>query len=307
MRRPRTRANGEGSILHRPERASPWVAVLVVGWTTDGRPIRRSRSASSARAAKKLLAEMRAARDAGDALPDDRITTGTFLRAWLKRQQPPRVRAGTARTYKFHIDRLLLPKIGMIPLRRLRASHVEAMMAALSGLSPHTVAGARSVLRRALADAERDRIISHNAAALARSHVALPSRLVAPSVPTVRAVLDALSGHRLSALFVLDALTGLRLGEVSGLRWSDLEGEVLHVRVQLQATRDPEEPFVLTEPKTAQSRRDILLAASAIEALRVHRLRQAEERLAAGSDWKNVSDLIFTNAEGRPLHPNTIR
>src|SRR5664279_4263643 len=143
MRRPRTRGNGQGSVTHRPERPSPWVAVVITGWTVDGRPIRRSRSASSERAAKKLLAEMRQARDAGDALPDDRLTTGTFLRAWLKRQQPPRVRAGTARTYKFHVDRLLLPKIGMIPLRRLRASHVEAMMAEFPGLSPNTVAGAR--------------------------------------------------------------------------------------------------------------------------------------------------------------------
>jgi integrase len=153
----------------------------------------------------------------------------------------------------------------------------------------------------------RDRLVDHNPAALARNHAGHVQRLVAPSVPTVRAVLDVLASHRLSALFVLDALTGLRLGEVSGLRWSDLDGATLHVRVQLQATRDPEEPFVLTEPKTAQARRDILLAPSAVEALRVHRLRQAEERLAAGSGWKNVSDLIFTNAEGEPLHPNTIR
>jgi integrase len=306
MRRPRTRANGEGSIIFRPERPSPWVAVLVVGWTTDGRPIRRSRSALSERAAKKLMAEMRQARDAGDALPDERLTTGTFLVDWLKRQQA-RVRAGTARAYKFQLERLVMPKIGMIPLRRLRASHVEAMMDSFPGLSPNTVRGARSVLRRALTDAERDRLITHNPAALARTHSGPVPRLVAPSVATVRAVLDAFSGHRLSALFVLDALTGMRLGEISGTRWSDFDGATIHVRVQLQITRDPEEPFVLTEPKTAQSRRDILLAPTAVEALRVHRLRQAEERLAAGSGWKNVSDLIFTNAEGEPLHPNTVR
>ena len=46
---------------------------------------------------------------------------------------------------------------------------------------------------------------------------------------------------------------------------------------------------------------------SPVEALRVHRLRQAEERLAAGSDWRNASDLIFTTVEGEPLHPNTVR
>jgi integrase len=306
MRRPRTRANGEGSIIFRPERPSPWVAVLVVGWTTDGRPIRRSRSALSERAAKKLLAEMRQARDAGDALPDERLTTGTFLVDWLKRQQA-RVRAGTARAYKFQLERLVMPKIGMIPLRRLRASHVEAMMDSFPGLSPNTVRGARSVLRRALTDAERDRLITHNPAALARTHSGPVPRLVAPSVATVRAVLGVLSSHRLSALFALDALTGLRLGEVSGLRWSDLDGRILHVRRQLQATRDPEEPFILTTPKSERSTRNLWLPLSAVEALRAHRVRQAAERLAAGEGWRNASNLIFTTVEGRPVPANTVR
>ena len=307
MRRPRRRANGEGSIIHRPERPSPWVAVVVIGWSVDGKPIRRSRSVSSEREAKAVLAEMRQARDAGDPIPDNRLTTGTFLTAWLKRQQPPRVRATTARTYRFQIERLLLPKIGLVPLRRLRASHVEAMMAAISDLSPNTVAGARSVLRRALADAERDRLVDHNPAALARSHRGPARRLVAPSVSTVQAVLDALADHRLSALFVLEAQTGLRVGEISGLRWSDVEGETLHVRVQLQATRDPKEPFVLTSPKSERSLRDIQIKQPVAEALRVHRLRQGEERLAAGSGWQDASDLMFTTAQGGPLHPNTIR
>ena len=124
---------------------------------------------------------------------------------------------------------------------------------------------------------------------------------------TVQAVLDALADHRLSALFVLEAQTGLRVGEISGLRWSDVEGETLHVRVQLQATRDPKEPFVLTSPKSERSLRDIQIKQPVAEALRVHRLRQVEERLAAGSGWQDASDLMFTTAEGGPLHPNTIR
>ena len=250
---------------------------------------------------------MTRALEVGDPIPDDRLTTGAFLTEWLKRQQPPRVRAGTARTYKFQLERLVMPKIGMIPLRRLRASHVEAMMDSFPGLSPNTVAGAKSVLRRALADAERDRMIDHNPAALVHSHVGQVPRIVAPSVATVRAVLDVVASHRLSALFVLDALTGLRLGEVTGLRWGDLDGEVLHVRVQLQATRDPEEPFVLCPPKSSRATRDIRLAPSAVEALRAHRVRQAAERLAAGPGWRGASDLIFTKAEGGPLHPNTVR
>lgn len=305
VRKPRKRGNGEGTVVPRKGPPPRWDAVIVVGWTLEGRPVRRSRSASSEAQARKLLADMRRARDGGDPLPDDRLTTATFLRDWLARTEP-HVRPTTYRTYRFAIATFLLPNLGAVPLRRLRARHVTAMLDSLADLSPYTVAGARSVLRRALADAERDRLVDHNAAALAHGPV-LPGRISAPAAADVRAVLAAVRDHRLSPLFVLDALTGLRLGEVTGLRWVDVDAELLRIRVQLQATRDPDEPFVLTEPKTPAARRVLRLGPAALEALRTQRIRQGEERMAAGRRWQNASDLVFTTSTGGPLSPNTVR
>ncbi|MGH2465392.1 MAG: tyrosine-type recombinase/integrase [Candidatus Limnocylindrales bacterium] len=310
-RRRRIRGNGEGSVYRvkpRPggkPRKLQWAAVLVTGYNIDGSPVRRSLFASSEAAAKLLLAEMRRARDGGDPMPDLQLTVAAYLVRWLE-LAAGHVRAGTLRSYRFNVEHLLLPSLGAIKLRSLRASHVTTILDGLTGVSPHTVAGARAVLRRALADAERDRLIDHNPAALARLHHELPGQKPAPAIDDVRAVLHELEAHRLSALFVLLAHTGLRIGEATGLRWGDVDGETLTVRVQLQSTRNPDEPFVLAEPKTPRSRRTMTLAPAAVEALRTHKLRQAQERLAAGSGWRDRSDLVFTRNDGWPLHPSTI-
>jgi integrase len=107
-------------------------------------------------------------------------------------------------------------------------------------------------------------------------------------------------GDRLEALYVLALMTGLRRGELLGLRWSDvdLEGRRLVVRRSLQV--NDEGRWVLGAPKTKHSRRPVLLTGTAVKALREHRDRQDIEREKAGELW-HERDLVFTNTVGNPL------
>jgi integrase len=96
----------------------------------------------------------------------------------------------------------------------------------------------------------------------------------------------------------------MRRGEVLGLAWEavDLENGRLAVRQTLTvADYTPR----LTAPKTEHSRREVALDADTVAALREHRKRQLEERLAAGEWWHNELGLVFTNAIGRPIHPQS--
>lgn len=99
-------------------------------------------------------------------------------------------------------------------------------------------------------------------------------------------------------------LTGLRQGELFGLRWQDVDliNGVLTVRNALQ--RIDGVP-VLVEPKTARSRRTIALPNGAVLALKEQRRRQAEERLAAGSRW-NDWELVFATTIGTPLDAHNV-
>jgi integrase len=108
-----------------------------------------------------------------------------------------------------------------------------------------------------------------------------------------RSSLKAAQGDRLEALYVLAITTGLRQGELLGLRWQDVDLE----RRRLQLVR---------QLKTRQSRRAVLLPELAVTALVDHRARQAAEREQQGGGWEEHG-LVFPNLAGRPLNPNNLR
>jgi integrase len=120
------------------------------------------------------------------------------------------------------------------------------------------------------------------------------------------ALLEAASGDRLEALYVLAVTCGVRLGEIQALRWHDvdLDGARLRVTATYQGTIDGKPVFA--EPKTARSKREIHLSALAVAALRHHRRAQLEERMRAANLWQDY-DLVFTSERGRPLDGNNFR
>jgi integrase len=116
--------------------------------------------------------------------------------------------------------------------------------------------------------------------------------------------LAAAEGDRLEALYRVALALGLRLGEALGLKWEyvDLDAGTLRVRYALQRI---DGTLQLKEPKTEHSRRTLSLPASLVAALRAHRDRQAFERAAVGSEWRE-SGLVFTNTLGGPLEPSNV-
>jgi integrase len=96
------------------------------------------------------------------------------------------------------------------------------------------------------------------------------------------AFLEASRGERLEALYILAVTTGMRRGELLGLKWSDVDVENATVSIRRTLTRtDNGKRVSLGEPKTKKSRRTVRLTQRAIEALRSYRARQAEEKLKA--------------------------
>lgn len=111
------------------------------------------------------------------------------------------------------------------------------------------------------------------------------------------------------ALFVLALATGMRYGELLGLKWQDvnLDDGTLQVRRTLsrlptQMGRDRGDLYVEAEPKTKRSRRNIALAGFAIEALKQHRIRQEEMKRSAGDLWEE-HDYVFCTPLGKHLNP----
>jgi integrase len=114
-----------------------------------------------------------------------------------------------------------------------------------------------------------------------------------------RRLMHHAEGNRLEALYVLALTTGMRQGELLGLQWTDLDLDNAALNIVRTLHQLPG-GFTFTEPKTARSRRQILLTKTASAALRRHRALQAEDRLKAGPGWQD-QDLVFTTGAGGPL------
>lgn len=308
-RKARGRANGEGSIYATADgrlRGS-------IAWTDpDGTARRRYVSGRTRADVRRGLAALREQLEHG-LTPAPTGDVGSFLAEWLEACKA-RVTAATWRGYEQCVRLYMTPALGRRELAKLTPSDVERMTGDMlgRGRSPRTAALTRTVLRRALQDAQRDGRVHRNVAALARPP-RVASRALTAGVDyldtvQLRRLLEAARIHRLGPVVTLAATTGMRQGELLGLAWRDvdLEAGTLSIRQSRGLTWQRQggklvDVIGLHEPKTARSRRTIDLPTTARAALERQRSIQDAQRDRAGSAWQDVDGLVFTDELGRPL------
>lgn len=211
----------------------------------------------------------------------------------------PRTHFRYAELVRLHVE----PSFGGTPLTKLRPLHIEELYRALRrrGLSGTTVLQVHRVLHAAFNQAVKWQLLDRNPAdavkAPRKSTQETPS-LTAEKIPKL---LDAVGGHLVELPTLIALGTGMRLGEVLGLRWQDvaLDSATARVRQTLQVTME------FDTPKSHRSTRTISLPAFLVDALKRYRKSQNERRLMLGEAWHEF-DLICERGDGHPLRPDTI-
>ncbi len=290
------RGNNEGSIRKRAD--GTWEARISLN---GGKRV--SLYGKTRKIVADKLAE--ALRDSNKGLPvtlHERTPLATYFDDWLVRTQPT-IRASTHRRYRELLAHTR-PDIGTVALAKLTPAQLDRVYARLQapidgggeGLSPSTVRRVHTVMHKALKDAVLEGLVARNVADIARPPKNQDFEPQLWTLEQVRTFLHATAQDRLGPLYLLAALTGLRSGELLGLRWQDvdLDAQVLQVRVAL--ARDGR----LAPPKTRAGRRRVELSRMAALALRRQRRQQAEERLALGPAW-HESDQVSTSTVGTLL------
>lgn len=300
------RGNGEGSISRRGK--AGWMGQYVVH-TADGRKRRTVYGKTRAEVAKKLNKAL-SDREDGLIFEAGTLKVGEYLERWLKDSVEGNVRSRTLSNYQMQVRRHIVPALGRVQLKNLTPAHVQGLYRQKldSGLSPSSVRYVHAVLHRALKQALRWGLVPRNVAQAVDIPKLVNGEVDALSPEEARAFLEAARGDRFEALYVVAVTCGLRRGELLGLRWTDLdlgEGRVRTLRVarQLQRLRDGSGlQFVATKGGKG---RTVRLPPLAVEALKAHRARQAEEKLRAGSLYED-GKLVFCTEIGTPLEASNV-
>jgi integrase len=312
VQRSKAQGNGAGSVYFEKS-SGRWVAAVTY---RDGRRNRRKKvRCKTQREAQSVLVKLLADLERGLVPLDERQTVGAFLASWIDSRRD-KIRDTTWDSYEEVVRIFLTPDLGHIKLARLTPQQVEAFMRRMlnEGRSPGRARYARIVLRNALSHALRLGLVTRNAAAQAEPPRVERKPAGFLSAEEAWALIDATREDRLFALWVIAIGLGLRRGELLGLRWSavDFEAGVLHVREQVQRVKvrapekgKPKSRLATSVPKSAQSRRALVMPAVIVAALRAHKAKQAAERLAAGPAWQE-GDHVFTTETGGLLDPRNV-
>ena len=246
--------------------------------------------------------------------------TKASVREYLVREWLPAVKATirptTYRSYEQHVMCHIAPHIGSVKLAKLTGSRVNALYATLaekgkkdgkSGLSPLTIHHVHTCLHKACKDAVRWGRLPKNpvdAADPPSTRGAAKKEMKTWSAKQLKAFLESVKDDRLGPLWRVLAMTGMRRGEVCGLRWDDvdLEGARLSVRRALIPHGDG---VILSEPKTARGRRSIAPDEATVGAFKTQAALPLSDQDNAEVAWVETG-YVFTRDDGEPLHPQRV-
>lgn len=286
------RGKGEGSIYKRQD--GRWAADI----TIEGRRRKTLYGRTREEVHEKLLVAQHEKRQ-GLLRSGPKQTVKDYLNYWLEEMHRPKIKVITYALYRQNLDNHLIPALGHIQLHRLTTDQVQSLCAdkLRNGFRSGTVRLMYRILHVALKDAVRKKRLALNVCDAVDLPRLIQHEIQPLTMEQAQTLLDTARQGRLECLLTVAIATGMRLGELLALRWSevDLTNRILQVRHTVNRIKG----FGITEsePKTESSKRSIILPLFVIDTLVQHRASQNEARIIAGAQWQELG-LVFPNTLG---------
>lgn len=290
-----------------------WYVVVDVG--TDGAGRRRQKWHGGFRTRKEAeIARAKLVDDlhTGSYVMPDRLSFNDWVKdSWLPMTEM-RVKPSTFHSYRRNLEIHVLPAIGSRPLQQVTPLMLNALYSKLQSegsgngvLSAKTVRYIHTTIHKALEDAVDAGVLAKNVAE--RAKPPRPSRRATGKVGSwecheLAQFLESLKGERLAAVWRLAAMTGMRRGEVLGLRWCDVDLDAARLSVR-QAVVAVAYSVIESTPKSHNAR-VIDLDRETVDTLRAYR----QQQLAEQAEWSGAyehHDLVAARENGTPIHPHS--
>lgn len=239
-------------------------------------------------------------------------TVGDYSKHWLSAIAPSKAAPKTLERYGEIINKHIVPRIGARPLQKLEGAHIDEFYSKLrtagrldgkGGLAPQTVQHVHRLLSQILSSAVKAKKIkvSPIGAVQAAPKVRREEIQVLTDDEVAKLLLHV-RGTDISVPVMMAFATGMRRGEVLGLRWKDVDLDRAELRVA-QVVEQTAEGVAFKEPKTERSRRTITLPPRLVDELKAHRKMQAEHRLKLGLG-RDPDGLVFQDWDGSTRNPD---
>lgn len=297
-----------------PQRGT-WHFVVDVRRPDGRRSQLRRRGFPTKKAANDALAAIVADQARGTFVRPTRVTLSAFLLdEWLPAKRS-KLRPSTANSYDRIIRLYVVSAIGQTPLAMVDGSMLNGLYHQLltegrtdgrrgagAGLSPKTVRNVHGVLTRAFRDGMRWGRLQRNPCDAADPPRGPTPEMKAWTADELRSFTRATSEHRWAGVWALMATTGMRRGEILGLRWSDIDLAVGTVTIRSTRIRYGN-TITTSTPKTARGNRTIAIGPATVAALRAWKKTQTADRLLMGAGWQNAAELVVTVGDGSAPNP----
>jgi len=300
------RAYGSGSIQKRKD--GKYVVQFSGGVDENGKRIRKTRTARTQKEASALLrtletehAQALANGPQGESEPTqekEKMLTVEILNRWYaskERSWSPR----TKELYRHQLDMHAIPHIGTVPLEELKPLHIQEMVDAIVKAGKVSTANkVRTMVSTALKQAVRWELIDRNPADAVDPvrEERRPLKVWTPS--QARAFLEHHKSHRFYAAYYLLITSGIRRGELLGLRRQDIVENGIYIRQTVTLVDDVP---TIGKPKTKNSERFVTLPEDTLEVLREHLIRLDEAIALVGDAWEHP-ELVFPSETGTLMH-----
>ncbi|MDY5435808.1 site-specific integrase [Peptostreptococcus porci] len=308
------RANGEGNIskykFDDTGKCIMWRAIIMIGHNEEGKPLRKQFYGKTQKEVKDKLEDYKKELLLNTYNVDyDNITLADYYYTWLMDKKPS-YKATSFKDYET-IYRLYIKGrlIGKVRLKKLSQTDLKRQYRDLmnEGITPQTIHRINTKLKACLNTAIREEVIIKNPCSLVElPKITKTKKREVLTAEEQASFIEAIQGHKLELLYIVALATGMRLGELLGLKWKyiDFTNNTIEVYNTIQRT------FVFDDnmkkklktieqtPKTENGTRVIPLPVSLIPKLKEHRKKQLENKLKYGQSY-NISDYVFTDEIGR--------
>lgn len=296
MTKPRKRVNKNGIS---------WQVTVERGTDENGRRIRDTYTCRTQKEACALLNEKNAELNKGTYISPSKMTVRECGTEWMKVEVEPNLAPNTVRGYRTNFEHHIFPYIGNLAIQKLTPAMIQGLYDELKaeGLSPRSIKYVHANLHKCLKYACKQQIIPRNPSEAVSGIKQQKYQAEIYSKDEVAKLLEVVKGSRFDIPVQITVGLGLRRGELMALQWSDIDfqNNTLFVRKNLVCINGK---YIIGEPKTKSGVRKLSVLPSLMEALRHHRVRQMENKLAFGKEYQD-NQLVVCRPDGRYINPAT--